>query len=223
MTRDEAKILVATMKVVYPNYHPVNETFTVNTWASLLEEYEFLQVQTAFKRFVLTDTSGFAPSIGQLVAQMQEVAEDDSVGELEAWSMVSRAVRNSGYHAEEEFDRLPPLVQRVVHSPSNLREWAAMDTDTVNSVIQSHVVRNYRAAAKAAREEARLPQKFRGMVTARKKIPDRLIAREPQPAVEAELDTESAGMTPEREKTVNDLVEGLKRRLAGNGNPKKES
>lgn len=32
--------------------------------------------------------------------------------------------RNSGYHAEEEFARLPELIQKAVSSPGQLREWA---------------------------------------------------------------------------------------------------
>lgn len=212
MTRDEAKILVITMKTVYPNYHPADETFTVNTWASMLEEYDFSQVQMAFKKFVLSDTSGFAPSIGQLVAEMQEINENDNVGELEAWGMVSKAIRNSGYHAVEEFNRLPPLVQRAVYSPGNLEEWAKMDTDTVNSVIQSHVIRNYRAAAKAARDEAKLPPKFLELMKTKQKIPDRLIAKEPVRIEERKPDPEEGS---DHNLDLDKLLDDLRRRLDG--------
>ncbi len=182
MTRDEAKMLILTMEATFPNYHPMDITITVNTWAAMLGEYGFQQVQMALKRYVLTDTSGFAPSIGQLVAQMQDIAEGDDLGELEAWSLVSKAIGNSLYHADEEFAKLPPVVQRAVHSAANLKEWSLMDSDTVGGVVQSHLVRNYRAAAKAMRDEAKLPQGFREAIAGMRSVPERLSAKSAGPA-----------------------------------------
>ena len=181
MTRDEAKMLILTMEATYPNYHPMDTTFTVNTWAAMLGEYDFAKVQVAFKKYVLSDTSGFAPSIGQLVAQMQDIAEGDDLGELEVWSLVSKAIGNSLYHSDEEFAKLPPVVQRAVHSAANLKEWAEMDSDTVRSVVQSHLIRNYRAAAKAMRDEAKLPPGFREVLDSIKSTPDRLVTQNPRP------------------------------------------
>lgn len=174
MTREETKQLIAMMMVTYPNYHPADITYTVNVWASMLMEYDFQQVQIAFKKYVLTNTSGFAPSIGQIVEQLQGVTEENDIGELQAWSMVSGAIRNSIYSSENEFEKLPPVVQRAVGNASNLKEWAMMDADTVNSVIQSNVIRNYRAAAKAMRDEAKLPPKFRELIANLRTTPERL-------------------------------------------------
>lgn len=215
MTRDETKMLIATMEVTYPNYHPADRTFTVNTWTSMLEEYDFQSVQMAFKKFVLSDTSGFAPSIGQLVAQMQEIAEGDDIGEIEAWGIVSRAIGNSLYNAKEEFEKLPPLLQRVVYSPATLREWGMMDSDTVHSVVQSHVIRNYRAAAKAAREEAKLPPKFRELLKAQQKVPDRLVAKEPEQIETAKTEPENDRAASDRSIDLDKLLDDLRRRLDG--------
>lgn len=213
MTREEAKQLVMTMTVAYPNYHPADTTFTVNVWASMLEEYDFQQIQIAFKKYVLSDTSGFAPSIGQLTEHLLDAAEGDDIGELQAWDMVSRAIGNSGYHSESEFQKLPPAVQRAVGSAANLKEWALMDISVVHSVVQSNVIRNYRAAVKAMRNEAKLPPGFRQLLASQRVIPERLAVSEArlEEGPEEQLD-EKAEMSGKARERLEEL-----RRQLGSG------
>ena len=59
--------------------------------------------------------------------------------------------------ARAEFDKLPPVIQRLVGAPSQLQEWAQMDSDTVNSVVASNFQRSYRARAKNERDYLALP------------------------------------------------------------------
>lgn len=208
MDREETKKLLMVIQASYPNFNPPDKAVAVDTWHMMLEEYDYARVQQALKMFILSDTSGFAPSIGQLVARMRQTAEGDDIGEIQAWGIISRAIQNSGYHAKEEFDKLPPLLQRVVYSPANLKEWALMDADTVNSVIQSHVVRSYRATAKAAQEEAKLPPKFKATIKAQQKTPERLITKPaPDPLPEPEPAEHFRGAA----QMVEDLKEQLRR------------
>ena len=44
-------------------------------------------------------------------------------------------------------------VQKAVGSPGNLKDMATMEIDTVNSVIQSNFLRNYRAVKTREREQ----------------------------------------------------------------------
>lgn len=215
MSREGVKKLIMAITVTYPNFHPKDMTFMVNVWTAMLSEYDGRDVEVAFKRYALTNTSGFAPSVGQIVQEIQNVREDDDPGELAVWSMVSKAIRNSGYHAQEEFDKLPPLVQRVVHSPQNLEEWAMMDTDTVNSVIQSNVIRSYRAAAKSEKEEARLPEGFRKELEARRTTrSDLLPQNQPELIKEApDGQEEQREWNSERE----EMIDALKQRLSMGG------
>lgn len=181
MTREEAKQLIMTLAAAYPNYHPADFTYTVDIWAVMLDEYDFGQAQTALKKYILSDTSGFAPSIGQLVEQMQGIRETEDIGEMGAWTMVRAAISRAIYYAEDEFAKFPPVVKSAVVSPANLKEWALMDTDTVNSVIQSNVMRSYRAAAKAMKDEAKLSSGFREMINGQRTEPERLMRQEPEP------------------------------------------
>lgn len=161
MTRDEAKKLIMIISAAYPNFKPPDLTFTVNTWAAFLRDYDYQSVEDALQRYILTDRSGFAPSIGQVVDHMSTSEPD--IGELEAWAMVARALRNSTYGAEAEFQKLPDAVQKAVGRPSNLREWAAVDKANVETVVQSNFLRGYRAVTAKKRDEAKLPERLKGI------------------------------------------------------------
>lgn len=144
MTRDETKKIIMVIAASYPNWKPNDLSFTVDAWHMMLSEYTYHDVAKALKAYITTDTSGFAPSIGQLVNNMNIEDKLTSMNELEAWNLVSRAIRDSTYHAEERFAELPPLVQKCVGSPSMLRNWGQTDNKTVETVIQSNFMRTFR-------------------------------------------------------------------------------
>lgn len=158
MTREEAKKLIRIICASYPNYHPVDISETIDVWTMMLEEYEYNHIAIALKAYITGDTSGFAPSIGQLIDKLHTITTPEELNELEAWSMVYRAICNSTYNSEHEFEKLPPPVQKAVGNPAMLREWASMDTDTVQSVEQSHFIRNYRTAIQREKEDVKLPE-----------------------------------------------------------------
>jgi len=56
------------------------------------------------------------------------------------------------------------LLQKIVGSPNTLREWALMDVETVNSVIQSNFMRSYRAKMTKMKEYAMLPESTKQLI-----------------------------------------------------------
>ena len=161
MTRDEAKKIVMVIASTYPNWHPLDMSFTVDTWASMLESFTYREISEALKAFVLSDTSGFAPAPGQLIGLLDRVTNNQELNEMEAWLLVSKALRNGYYGAEQEFERLPPIVQKAVGSPSQLRNWSQTDSDSVENVIQSNFMRTYRQELAKDREMRKIPQGIR--------------------------------------------------------------
>lgn len=160
MTWDETKTIVGIIKSLYPNWKTENPKSTVDTWHIVLEDFDSNAIQFAIKRYALTDKSGFPPSVGQLVGQLQEATENGSLSGLEAWGLVLRALRNSAYNAAKEFDALPKEVQRAVGSAETLRAWALSDLDST-PVLQSNFLRTYNAVAEKAKTEAMLPKSMR--------------------------------------------------------------
>ena len=136
MTREEFKTLVKGMKAVYaqPTFIPDQDAF--NVWFELLKDIPYQQANVAIQKYMLTEK--FPPTIADIREKATQIVEsvDSSMSELEAWSLVRKAVRNSGYHSVEEFEKLPEACQRAVGSAANLKEWALMDSERVETVEQ---------------------------------------------------------------------------------------
>lgn len=185
MEREEFKTLVKAMKAVYvqPTFIPDQDAF--NVWYGLLKDLSYKQVNIAVQKHMLTER--FPPTIADLREKSNEVIEKqlEEMSELEAWSLVRKAIGNSGYHSEEEFQKLPEACKIAVGTASNLREWALMDSDQVETVEQSHFIRNYRTAVKRLSEEKKIPESLRKLIAAEREKHS-LIERRKQAEIEEE-------------------------------------
>ncbi len=159
MTRDETIKILMVIQAAYPNYKPQDKTVAVNVWAEMLSDIPYEQVSAAVKAYIQTDTSGFAPSVGDVRERVRDIfAKEDELNETAAWSLVMKAIRRSGYYSEEEFAKLPPVVRRAVASPKQLREWATLeDVDgKAMTVIQANFQRTFRMEQKREWERNKL-------------------------------------------------------------------
>lgn len=164
MTRDEVKEIIMIMTYTYLNYKPADITATVDTWTAILASYQFEHIRAALHSYILSDTKGFAPTPGQLIDKIPVQSFD--MTEMEAWGKVNKALSNSSYHAKEEFDKLPLVVQKTLGRFEVLQEWAGMEIDTVQSVIQSNFIRNYRTVLQREKEHNKLPTRLREILEA---------------------------------------------------------
>lgn len=177
MTRDEFKILVKGMKAVYAQQTFLPDKDAFDMWFALLQDLPYKLANVAIQKHMLTERLPPTPAeIREKAAQMMEVPETE-MSELEAWALVRKAIRNSGYHAQEEFDKLPEACREAVGNAANLEEWAKMDYEKVESVGQSHFIRNFRTAVLRIKEEQRLPEQTRKLISemreSRMKIEDK--------------------------------------------------
>lgn len=164
MTREETVKIIRIMCDSYPNYKPNNISEMVDVWCMMLEDYNYNQISVALKAYVTSDTSGFAPSIGELIAKIQMISQPQELNEMEAWSLVSKALRNGTYGAVEEFSRLPPTVQEAVGNPDNLRNWATSDYKAIETVIQSNFIKTYRSVTSRTEEIKRVPAEIQKLI-----------------------------------------------------------
>ena len=148
----------------YPNYKPNNLTETVDVWNMMLSNYTYEQISVALKAYILADTNGFAPSIGQLVDRVNTFSQPQELNELEAWSLVYKAIRNSSYNSEYEFSMLPELVRKAVGTPNQLRTWA-MDENFNGQVVGSHFIRCYRAEVARDRDFQKMPANIQSLIS----------------------------------------------------------
>ena len=163
MTREETVKIIRIMVDSYPNYKPNDISETVDVWQMMLSDYDYNLVAMALKSYILSDTSGFAPSIGQLVDKMKSITSQQELNEMEAWSLVCDALQNSGYNYAEEYAKLPPLVQKAVGLPTQLQTWAL--TENLNKdVVGSNFMRCYRIEVERQNEMSKMPKDVREML-----------------------------------------------------------
>ena len=147
----------------YPNYKPNDISETVDVWQMMLSDYEYNIVAMSLKAYILSDTSGFAPSIGQLVGKIQAITRPKELNEMEAWALVSKAIRNSGYNSVEEFAKLPPLVQKAVGLPDQLMTWS-LDENYNEQVVSSNFMRCYRTELERHDELSKMPAEVKALI-----------------------------------------------------------
>ena len=164
MTKNEVVKLLMTIQTFYPNYQVENKEFTINAWYSIIGDCDYKPMEKALRAYITTDTSGFAPSIGQLINKLHEVQSPQELNEMEAWLLVSKALRNGTYGAIEEFNKLPPLVQKAVGSPDNLRNWAQTDSKSIENVVQSNFMRTYGTVVNRAKEYQKMPKDIQALI-----------------------------------------------------------
>lgn len=171
MTRDETINILMSIQAAYPSFKVPDKTVAVNTWYSLLRDYEYSQVSAALKKYIQTNKSSFAPSIGQIIDEISDIYSENEENEMEAWILVQKAIRNSTYHADEEFAKLPEIVQKAVSHPRQLQEWAIMENidGRAWNVMQSNFMRTYRAEVEKEKNMRKLSPDLLNLISQKNK------------------------------------------------------
>lgn len=164
MTEEKVGELLMTIQAYYPNYNPPDKKITLNAWYIMLAEYPEELVLQALRACIATNTSGFAPDVGQIISKIQTISQPQELDGMAAWGLVSKALRNGTYGAVEEFNKLPPLVRQAVGMPDNLKNWATADYQTIETVIQSNFLRTYETVVKRANEINRMPDDIKSLI-----------------------------------------------------------
>lgn len=158
MTHEGVKAVFKVLYASYPNFNPRDIKSSIEVWERLLNGFNDEMVANALHAYILSDTKGFPPAIGQIVDIIK--TQPDEMSELEAWTLVERAVRNGNYGAEKEFSALPVEIQQAVGSPGQIREWAKMNVDSL-SVAQSNFLRSYRIVKEREKKASKMPPELK--------------------------------------------------------------
>jgi hypothetical protein len=168
MTREDTIKILSVLRGAYPAFYrditKQEAESTIALWESMFDEEPYPIVGAAVKAFIAGDSKGFPPSIGQIKERIRQITQPEEMTEQEAWSFVSKALRNSTYGSVEEFAKLPPEVQAVVHDPGQLRQWAMSPADNVETVIASNFMRSFRAKQKVTKEYLALPTEVKRLM-----------------------------------------------------------
>lgn len=155
VTRDEFKVLVKAMRAVYtsPLFIPDQNAFDV--WYSMLKDLDYAVASRAIQIHIQTDEK--LPTVASIRKHALKISETDenNLNEDEAWDMVYKAICNSSYHAEEEFEKLPEIIRRILAVPSRLRQ-LAMDNNFNLGVESSNFKKAFRQEQQRQAEKNKL-------------------------------------------------------------------
>lgn len=161
MTKLETAEILKIIKAEWPNRFKdlgkSEQMDILNLWAEMFRSDDFLLVASSVKSIIAAGEREFAPNVGTIKEQMRKLTAKDDMSEAEAWARIRKAISNSVYNSQSEFDKLPKLCKAVVGTPSQLREWAVMDSEAVQSVVASNVQRAYKVIQKREQESAKVP------------------------------------------------------------------
>ena len=168
MSRQELLQIFALLEA---NYEPqfakktdLNKRAMVNLWEEHFIDKDYNLVKAAVNAYISTDTTGYVPNVGQINEQIRKLTNPDQMTEQEAVALIIKAARNGTYGAEEEFEKLPPVLKRLAGSPEQIRLWARMDEDELNTVVASNLMRSYKVLAKNEEAQQTLPSSVRAML-----------------------------------------------------------
>lgn len=168
MTIKETIKIMTVLKAAYPAYYRGQDDeeleAAVTLWHKMFADDPYTVVSAAVAAHIASDTKGYPPHIGAIRDKITKLTQPEELSEMEAWAMVRKALSNSGYHAQQEFDKLPEVLQRVVGSPSMLHQWALMDNSDVETVVQSNFMRSYKVRAASAKEYLALPAEVKAFM-----------------------------------------------------------
>lgn len=154
MTFKEFGQLADAIKTYFPKDNMLPTAESMELWFDMLKDLDYQSAVYGLKKYV--SLNKFPPAISDIREHAASVSKPDELNEMEAWALVRNAISNSGYNSAEEFAKLPPLVQKAVGLPGQLRVWA-MDEDYSESVTSSNFIKTYREVLKRNEEIKKIP------------------------------------------------------------------
>lgn len=164
MTDAEIKKLIFVCKANYPAiYQKYSKDDLENqliAWRMCLDGYTYDEASKGLMAYMRTDKKGFPPVAGQIIDHIQSLQAKDEILPSQAWDMVMRGIKNGSYGAEDEYAKLPELVQEAIGSAQYLRDCAG-DSGFNEGVARGQFERNYAIVCKRAKYSAKVPPSMR--------------------------------------------------------------
>ena len=168
MIRDETKMIIKMLSSVYINeFSKLTEEKVLNmidVWTMLLEDEDANKIATVTKAYLKSNPNAFMPTPAMLINMAYEMFAPKGMSEQEAWNTLYKAICNSGYNAQYEYDHLPSEIKPLC-TPSQLRELGMMNIETLNTVVASNFMRSFKAKEKQRTDYAKLPNETKNMIS----------------------------------------------------------
>ena len=211
----EARKLLLEIDAAYPKYldkvTPTKMQGMANMWSLVLENFSLQEAERGLASYVATDTTGFAPSPGQIIARIRSFNHEASMSAEEAWRVVEMAVQHALRDAQETYDAFPDAIKMAIGSPGALRDMAMLDTQQLETVEHSQFIRAYNTIQQREEIKARTPMSAARLLEekAQAELEEKKAARiEDKRPSNREIVQECKGMSEETKAKLLRFLEG---------------
>jgi hypothetical protein len=175
MTVSDTGKIMSILSAAYPQFYRSQSDderqAALKLWAAMFADDNPAIVIAAVQALIATDEKGFPPHIGAVKAKIRLITQPKGMSEMEAWSLVSKAVSRTRWeHPEEQYNLLPENIQKTLGSPNTLIEWGMIDIDTFNTVTQSNFMRSFRTISERQKELSSLPENVKSLLASAQNI-----------------------------------------------------
>ncbi len=159
MTREETKLILATIAEVYPkNLMTAVTKQTVDIWAQMIEDMEYKKVTVALARWI--QTQKFPPTIADIREMANINIEQSRPTAEQAWGRLQETIRKCGYTMPKEAremvgEEVWTIIQRFGYS-----HFCQMPVDE-SSTYFAHFRNAYNTEGKQVAEQNRLSPKVK--------------------------------------------------------------
>lgn len=165
MTKKETATIMMVLETAYPRFY-MNKSHeekqaALDLWSVLFKDDNVKIVTEAVHAMICT--LEFPPVPADIKKKIAQLTQLPAPTELEAWAIIRKAV--SYHNSVENFNNLPSVLQKLVGSPAQLREWALMESKHFETVIQSNFMRSYTARIHQIKEYSLLPESSKQLIS----------------------------------------------------------
>lgn len=166
MNRDETKQLLKILSTSYPNHFKdmskEDKLDQIDNYQLFFGEYESVVVAAALKNYIRVNQ--YPPTVAGLQEQIDLILKTDGTAE-ELWNKVYKAICNSGYQAQEEFENLPACCQKWLGGASALKDLGMTDINVVNTVTRGQFLKTIGEIKDRQEVQDKLPDNVKQALT----------------------------------------------------------
>ena len=153
LTKDEFTVIVTGLKHYFPqeNFIPTKQAMAL--WYERLNDIPYDILQAAVHMHV--ESSKFPPKVSELreKASMLSARMQVEFPPLEeVIGILAKATTNVNYGAEEEYKKLPKIVQKLVGSIDNFRSYGLVDHTQITQILENRIGKRYEELLSRERE-----------------------------------------------------------------------
>lgn len=168
MTIKEMGIVLMIIQNAYPKWA---QSLSVDqhkqmilVWHEMFDGQDFGMVKAAVKAHCASEK--WPPAIAEILERINYIktgGAQEMTG-MEAWALVRKAIKNGIYHAKDEFEKLPSKVQAAIGNHYAIKEWAEMEMDQLETVVQSQFIKSYAVKVDQHKKQEALPNDVKALI-----------------------------------------------------------